>query len=140
MAYFQFLGTGPSTPITDATGHNYRRRTSALVQHISTYVLIDATHDLEEQVEHALSVTHVVITNATRDAAGGLGNLDKWPAVHVFGAIQGQYVPADQIRALDPRVVAQLRQTQASVAEYAQLESRKLGIQVAFALMFAVIT
>jgi two-component system nitrogen regulation sensor histidine kinase NtrY len=36
-------------------------------------------------------------------------------------------------------VVAQLRQTQASVAEYAALESRKLGIQVAFALMFAVI-
>ncbi len=42
-------------------------------------------------------------------------------------------------RLLDPRVVAQLQQTQASVAEYAQLESRKLGIQVAFALMFAVI-
>jgi two-component system nitrogen regulation sensor histidine kinase NtrY len=42
-------------------------------------------------------------------------------------------------RLLDPRVVAQLRQTQASVAEYAQIESRKLGIQVAFALMFAVI-
>src|SRR5712671_5574723 len=42
-------------------------------------------------------------------------------------------------RLLDPRVVAQLRQTQASVAEYAALESRKLGIQVAFALMFTVI-
>src|SRR4051812_33479330 len=42
-------------------------------------------------------------------------------------------------RLLDPRVVAQLRQTQATVAEYAQVESRKLGIQVAFALMFAVI-
>jgi two-component system nitrogen regulation sensor histidine kinase NtrY len=42
-------------------------------------------------------------------------------------------------RVLDPRVVAQLRHTQASVAEYAALESRKLGIQVAFALMFAVI-
>jgi two-component system nitrogen regulation sensor histidine kinase NtrY len=42
-------------------------------------------------------------------------------------------------RLLDPRVVAQMRQTQASVAEYAALESRKLGIQVAFALMFAVI-
>src|SRR5438067_6747380 len=42
-------------------------------------------------------------------------------------------------RLLDPRVVAQLRQTQASVAEYAGLESRRLGIQVAFALMFAVI-
>jgi two-component system nitrogen regulation sensor histidine kinase NtrY len=42
-------------------------------------------------------------------------------------------------RLLDPRVVAQLRQTQASVADYAQIESRRLGIQVAFALMFAVI-
>ena len=42
-------------------------------------------------------------------------------------------------RLLDPRVVAQLRQTQASVAEYSELESRKLGIQVAFALMFTVI-
>jgi len=42
-------------------------------------------------------------------------------------------------RLLDPRVVAQLRQTELSVAEYAQVESRRLGIQVAFALMFAVI-
>ena len=42
-------------------------------------------------------------------------------------------------RLLDPRVVAQLKQTEMSVAEYAQIESRRLGIQVAFALMFAVI-
>src|SRR4051812_9011053 len=42
-------------------------------------------------------------------------------------------------RLLDPRVVAQMRQTQASVADYAQIESRRLGIQVAFALMFTVI-
>lgn len=42
-------------------------------------------------------------------------------------------------RLLDPAVVAQLKQTQASVAEYAEIESRRLGIQVNFALMFAVI-
>jgi len=42
-------------------------------------------------------------------------------------------------RPLDPRVVAQLRQTEIGVAEYAELESRRLGIQVNFALMFAVI-
>jgi two-component system nitrogen regulation sensor histidine kinase NtrY len=42
-------------------------------------------------------------------------------------------------RLLDPRVVAQLKQTEASVAEYANIESRRLGIQVSFALMFAVI-
>src|SRR5580698_5618055 len=42
-------------------------------------------------------------------------------------------------RLLDPHVVQQLRNTQESVAEYANLEARRLGIQVAFALMFAVI-
>ncbi len=42
-------------------------------------------------------------------------------------------------RLLDPHVVAQLAQTQASVAEYGQLESRRFSIQVNFALMFAVI-
>ena len=78
MAYFQFLGTGPSTPITDATGRNFRRRTSALAHHIASYILIDATHDLQEQLDAALSVTGILLTNATRDAAGGLGNLDKW--------------------------------------------------------------
>jgi two-component system, NtrC family, nitrogen regulation sensor histidine kinase NtrY len=40
---------------------------------------------------------------------------------------------------LDPRVVAQLAATQESITEYANLEARKLGIQIAFALMFAVI-
>lgn len=42
-------------------------------------------------------------------------------------------------RALDPRVVSQLRETRASVSEYAQLESRRLGVQVAFGLMYTVI-
>jgi two-component system nitrogen regulation sensor histidine kinase NtrY len=42
-------------------------------------------------------------------------------------------------RQLDPHVVAQLKQTEASVAEYAEIESRRLGVQVNFALIFAVI-
>jgi two-component system nitrogen regulation sensor histidine kinase NtrY len=42
-------------------------------------------------------------------------------------------------RILDPRVVAQLRATQESVGEFAHLEARRLGIQVAFGLMFAII-
>lgn len=29
-----------------------------------------------------------------------LGNLEKWPAGHVFGVVQGRYVPAPEIRAL----------------------------------------
>jgi two-component system nitrogen regulation sensor histidine kinase NtrY len=40
---------------------------------------------------------------------------------------------------LDPRVVQQLRNTKESLGEYTELEARRLGIQIAFALMFAVI-
>ena len=42
-------------------------------------------------------------------------------------------------RLLDPRVLAQLRATEASVSEYAAINERRLGIQVAFALMYTVI-
>ena len=42
-------------------------------------------------------------------------------------------------RLLDPRVVPQLQATRASVTEYAALEARRLGVQVAFALMYTVI-
>jgi two-component system, NtrC family, nitrogen regulation sensor histidine kinase NtrY len=42
-------------------------------------------------------------------------------------------------RPLDPHVVDQLKQTEASVAEYAEIEARRLGVQVNFALIFAVI-
>jgi two-component system nitrogen regulation sensor histidine kinase NtrY len=42
-------------------------------------------------------------------------------------------------RQLDPHVVAQLKQTEASAAEYAELEARRLGIQVNVALMFTLI-
>lgn len=106
MAYFQFLGTGPSTPITDGVGRNYRRRSSAMMQHIATYVLIDATHDFDEQVEAALSVTAVVCTNPTRDAAGGLGNLDRWveheiPLVgpsDLWAELEQRYGPFEKIK------------------------------------------
>jgi two-component system nitrogen regulation sensor histidine kinase NtrY len=42
-------------------------------------------------------------------------------------------------RLLDPRVLAQLRATQAGVAQYADLASRRVGIQIAFGLMYTVI-
>lgn len=43
------------------------------------------------------------------------------------------------VRNLNPRIVAQLRETRASVGEYAALEQRRLGVQIAFALMYTVI-
>jgi two-component system, NtrC family, nitrogen regulation sensor histidine kinase NtrY len=42
-------------------------------------------------------------------------------------------------RPVDSRVAEQLEATQASVAEYASLQERRVGVQVAFALMYTVI-
>jgi two-component system, NtrC family, nitrogen regulation sensor histidine kinase NtrY len=61
---------------------------------------------------------------------------------HVAAAVKlrgydGLYLYVAQM--LDPRVVEQLAATQESIGEYATLEARRLGIEVAFALMFAVI-
>jgi two-component system, NtrC family, nitrogen regulation sensor histidine kinase NtrY len=41
-------------------------------------------------------------------------------------------------RILDPLVVANLRQTQASIKEYADNETRRLNVQIAFGLMYTV--
>jgi two-component system nitrogen regulation sensor histidine kinase NtrY len=42
-------------------------------------------------------------------------------------------------RPIDPSVLQYLRQTEAGVAEYAGLDERRFGVQVAFALMYTVI-
>jgi two-component system nitrogen regulation sensor histidine kinase NtrY len=42
-------------------------------------------------------------------------------------------------RPLDPRIVEQLQAAQESVAEFANLEQRRAGVQIAFALMYTVI-
>jgi two-component system, NtrC family, nitrogen regulation sensor histidine kinase NtrY len=61
---------------------------------------------------------------------------------HVAAAVKlhgydNLYLYAAQM--LDPTVVQQLTATRESINEYANLEARRLGIQIAFALMFTVI-
>jgi len=43
------------------------------------------------------------------------------------------------VRFIDPRVLAQIQQTENSIQEYANLEARRIGVQLAFALMYTVI-
>src|SRR5664279_2243491 len=117
---------------------------SAASRNLPGAMLIDKDRTILETAQTGIQQSF------TTPAPEFLSNVDeKEPQIAVF--IEANYVAAViRLRAfndtflyvarlLDPRVVAQLRQTQASVAEYAQLESRRLGIQVAFALMFAVI-
>jgi two-component system nitrogen regulation sensor histidine kinase NtrY len=42
-------------------------------------------------------------------------------------------------RYIDPRVLAQIQQTENAIEEYATLEERRIGVQIAFALMYTVI-
>jgi two-component system, NtrC family, nitrogen regulation sensor histidine kinase NtrY len=42
-------------------------------------------------------------------------------------------------RFVDPRVLAQIEETENSIAEYANFEQRRIGVQIAFALMFTII-
>ncbi|MCS0496940.1 PAS domain-containing sensor histidine kinase [Ancylobacter sp. MQZ15Z-1] len=43
-------------------------------------------------------------------------------------------------RPIDPRVIEYLKETQAAVADYRNLEQQRFGVQVAFALLYAVIS
>src|SRR5712672_1339965 len=117
---------------------------SAASRNLPGAMLIDKDRNILETAQTGIQQSF------TTPAPEFLSNVDEnEPQIAVF--IEANYVAAViRLRAfndtflyvarlLDPRVVAQLRQTQASVAEYAQMEARRLGIQVAFALMFAVI-
>jgi two-component system, NtrC family, nitrogen regulation sensor histidine kinase NtrY len=117
---------------------------SAASRNLPGAMLIDKDRNVLETAQTGIQQSF------TTPAADFLSNVNETdPQIAVF--IEANYVAAViRLRAfdntflyvarlLDPRVVAQLKQTQASVAEYAQLESRRLGIQVTFALMFAVI-
>jgi two-component system nitrogen regulation sensor histidine kinase NtrY len=117
---------------------------SALSRNLPGAMLIDQDRNVLEQAETGIA------QNFTTPPQDFLSNVNETePQIAVFP--EANYVAAViRLRAfndtflyvarlLDPRVVTQLKQTETSVAEYAQVESRRLGIQVAFALMFAVI-
>ena len=133
-------------PLYDQDRGTFRRllTASAASRNLPGAMLIDKEPNILETAQTGIQQS---FTTPAPEFLSGVDETE--PQIAVF--IEANYVAAViRLRAfndtflyvarlLDPRVVAQLRQTQASVAEYAQLESRKLGIQVAFALMFAVI-
>src|SRR3954470_23053198 len=117
---------------------------SAASRNLPGAMLIDKDRNILESAQTGIQQTF------TTPAPEFLSNVkENEPEISVFP--EGNYVAAViRLRAfndtflyvarlLDPHVVAQVNETQASVAEYAELESRRLGMQVSLALMFAVI-
>jgi two-component system nitrogen regulation sensor histidine kinase NtrY len=133
-------------PLYDLDRGTFRRvlTASAASRNLPGAMLIDKEPNILETAQTGIQQTF------TPPPPDFLANVDEnEPQIAVF--IEANYVAAViRLRAfndtflyvarlLDPRVVAQLKQTEASVAEYAELEARRLGIQVNVALMFAVI-
>src|ERR1700676_3948830 len=117
---------------------------SAASRNLPGAMLIDKDRNILETAQTGIQLSF------TTPAPEFLSNVDESePQIAVFP--EANYVAAViRLRAfndtflyvarlLDPHVVAQLRQTEASVAEYAELEQRRLGLQVNYALIFAVI-
>src|SRR5438105_3738852 len=133
-------------PLFDQDRESFKQLLTANAQSrdLPGAMLLDKDGSVQEKAETGIS------QNFTAPPPDSLSNVNETePQIAVFP--EANYVAAViRLRAfndtflyvarlLDPRVVAQLKQTETSVAEYAQVESRRLGIQVAFALMFAVI-
>jgi two-component system, NtrC family, nitrogen regulation sensor histidine kinase NtrY len=133
-------------PLFDQDRGTFREllTTSAASRNLPFAMLIDKDRNILETAQTGIQLSF------TTPAPEFLSNVDEAePQIAVFP--EANYVAAViRLRAfndtflyvarlLDPHVVAQLRQTEASVAEYAELESRRLGLQVNYALIFAVI-
>ncbi len=116
----------------------------ASIRGLPGVMLIDKDLNVVDQVDAQVSQA---LVKPSTEVLGGIGDTE--PQVAMF--LDANYVAAiiklrgynDTYlyiaRALDPRVLAQLRATQAGVAQYADLAARRVGIQIAFALMYTVI-
>jgi two-component system, NtrC family, nitrogen regulation sensor histidine kinase NtrY len=116
----------------------------ASIRGLPALMLLDKDLNVVDQVETKVSQAFVKPSSNVLSAIN-----DSEPQVAMF--LDDNYVAAiiklrgyNDIylyiaRLLDPRVLAQLRATQAGVAQYADLSARRIGIQIAFALMYTVI-
>jgi two-component system nitrogen regulation sensor histidine kinase NtrY len=77
------------------------------------------------------------LVNETEPQIGMLLSTNAVAAVVKLRGYDNSYLSI--ARPLDPRVVAHLQETQATVSDFANLQSRRFGVQLAFALMYAVI-
>ncbi len=123
--------------------HNFLA-VQASIRGLPALMLLNKDLNVVDQVE--TKVSHAFVKPSAEVLAG---INDSEPQVAMF--LDDNYVASiiklrgyDDIylyiaRLLDPRVLAQLRATQAGVAQYADLSARRIGIQIAFALMYTVI-
>src|SRR5579859_407748 len=137
---------GRARPLYDQDRQSFREflTASAASRNLPGAMLIDKDRHVLESAQTGIPLAFAV------PPAGFLNDLNEnepeiavLPEENYVGALIRLRAFQDTFlyvaRRLDPQVVDQLKQTEASVAEYAEIEARRLGVQVNFALIFAVI-
>jgi two-component system, NtrC family, nitrogen regulation sensor histidine kinase NtrY len=117
---------------------------SAAARNLPAAMLIDKDRNILEKAQTGIQLAYappppelLSNVNETEPEISVLAETNYVAAVIRLRALNDTFLYV--ARLLDPRVVAQVNQTQVSVAEYAELESRRLGIQLNFGLIFLVI-
>jgi two-component system, NtrC family, nitrogen regulation sensor histidine kinase NtrY len=137
---------GRAKPMFDQNRDQFRKflTSDATARGLSAALLINPDGETVERADLTMDKQIVLPSkellaqiNETEPQTALIPQGDHVAAVIKLHGYDGLYLYV--ARLLDPRVVQQLRNTQDSVAEYATLETRRLGIQIAFALMFAII-
>ncbi|OYX68504.1 MAG: PAS domain-containing sensor histidine kinase [Rhizobiales bacterium 32-66-11] len=80
-------------------------------------------------IDEATAEQPIIYLPSDADFVGALIKLKDYPDLYLYVA-----------RPIDPRVIGYLKTTRETLADYQSLEERRFGVQVAFALMYAVIT
>ena len=100
-------------------------------------VIIERADIQSEQPVPMPDTTGLAAVNENEPQIAMLFNTNSVAAVVKLRGYDNSYLSI--IRPLDPRVVAHLRETQATVSDFSNLEGRRSGVQLAFALMYTVI-
>jgi two-component system nitrogen regulation sensor histidine kinase NtrY len=82
------------------------------------------------------SVAGLATVNDAEPQIGVLLDVNAVAAVIKLRGYENVYLHV--VRLIDPRIVSQVRETQASVQDFASLEQRRLGVQLAFGLMYTI--
>ena len=132
-------------PLFDQDRERFRQflTAQANIRGLTTAMILDAEAKIIEKAdtkteETAMpSVSGLTTVNDTEPQIGVLLEANSVAAVIKLRGYDNTFLHV--VRPLDPRVVAQLRDTQASVQDFAALEARRLGVQLAFGLMYTII-
>jgi two-component system nitrogen regulation sensor histidine kinase NtrY len=99
--------------------------------------IIERADIQSEQATPLPDTAGLATVNETEPQIAMLLNTNSVAAVVKMRGYDNAYLSI--IRPLDPRVVAHLRETQATVSDFTNLQGRRFGVQLAFALMYTVI-